>query len=586
MWNKIKAWLLGMPARQLQPQTPTEPQKTLSDALSAYSVVDVVEGTDEHGPFVIVTPKTETSVKSLGGLSFVNPHRLEQPPTDHSWLETEPIGNVPTSLSVVPPKAASGGSVKLKEKPDLGELASSSPSPFVGGLRSEYNQQLKGLNGLRIYDQMRKSNGVIAGVLLAVKTPVYAGNWRVDSASGSKRDKNIAQFVEKCLFEYQSISWTQILIDSMLSAEFGYMIFEKVWEIRTIQGKQRAVLKKLAPRHPMDVKEVKYDKHGGPKAVIFFVKNDIGTMDEVTIDIDKLLIVTNQREVGDVQGRSVLRPAYQHYYYNSQLYKIDAIQKERHGIGIPLIKLPVGFTDQDRTDANALGRNLRTNERAHIVLPPNWEIEFAKLEGQPVDCMKSIEYHDNAIRESVLAGFTGSEKTTNEEDLGLFLKATRFIANSICDAFNMYLIEDIVKYNYDNITEMPKLKVRQIGEQADNRTMSFTVRNMVGAGIIRPDDVLENYIRELLDLPPVDLATVRVVKAPQAGQGPGTMPNATPGTNTPLPGQPPKPGEQPGQPQPGGKENPVANKPGLPRQTPLPNVGVGGSKVGDNKGQA
>ena len=110
--------------------------------------------------------------------------------------------------------------------------------------------------------------------------------------------------------------------------------------------------------------------------------------------------------------------------------------------------------------------------------------------------------------------------------------------------------------------------------------MSFAIRNMVGSGIIRPDDRLENYVRQLLDLPPVDLETVRVVKTPQAGQAPpGALPNATPGTQT----GPAKP--QPAVPDGTTKENPADNKPGLPRQTPLPNIGVGGSKVGDNRGQ-
>ena len=63
MWNKIKAWLLGMPAQQLQPQPQPQPQQTLADALSAYSVVDVVEGTDKNEPNVIVTTKTDTRVK-------------------------------------------------------------------------------------------------------------------------------------------------------------------------------------------------------------------------------------------------------------------------------------------------------------------------------------------------------------------------------------------------------------------------------------------------------------------------------------------------------------------------------------------
>ena len=105
---------------------------------------------------------------------------------------------------------------------------------------------------------------------------------------------------------------------------------------------------------------------------------------------------------------------------------------------------------------------------------------------------------------------------------------------------------------------------------------------MVGAGLIRPDDVLENYLRELFDLPPVDLATVRIVKAPQAAGATGTVPNATPGTNTLLPNANPEGGKN----DPNNKENPATNTPGLPRQTPLPNIGVGGAKVGDNKGQA
>lgn len=563
--NFMKKWL------SLVEEEPTQPDENavLSEILDKYSIVDVVPGSASYGAFMIVTERNQNSHVSPAGISY-EPDTIfeENSPSPGSVVRN--TGNALVEASTI----------QLRERADSKEIGSTNPTTSFAG-KGEYNSVLQGELALDKYNRARMSDGVIAGVLLGVKTPVFAGNWRVDPGGSEKADKDAALFVTDCLMKYQSIGWSQILMDAMLCADFGFMVFEKVWENRKIDGVNRTVLKKLAPRHPADVLEIQYDKNGGPKAVVFNVVDAQGNANERKIDIEKLLIVTYQQEIGNLRGRSVLRAAYQHYYYKTQLYKIDAIQKERHGIGIPVIKLPPGFTPQDKQEANALGRNLRTNERAHIVLPPNWDIFFAKLEGNPVNSLESIKYHDQVIRESVLAGFLGQDAATNEDDLSLFYKSTRFVANAICDAFNTYLVSDIMRYNYGkDEVKTPRLQVRQIGEQADNRTLSFTLRNLVGAGIIRPDDILENYVRDLIDLPPVDLATVRIVKAPQAGTPAGTTPNATPGTKTelPMPNGKPESGD--------GKENPAANKPGLPRQTPLPNIGVGGSKVGDNKGQA
>ena len=590
-----KWWNLYKPASiasHASPASNASPAVTLQDVLAQYSVVSVVPSGEDHGPFVVVTERNaETS--TVNGISF-EPDTV--PDGIHSYYgNTIAGGGAPSVVPLLESSANENGSQQtystqpylFAERPDVKEIGSTNPTTAFAG-RGEYNRQLEDELGFDKYNRARLSDGIIAGVLLAIKTPVFAGNWRVDPEDDEPQMREAAEFVQKCLMDYQSISWTQILIDAMLCADYGFMIFEKVWEIRKIGGKRRAVLKKLAPRHPSDVTKISYDKNGGPSKVTFSVVEESGDSKEVEINISKLLIITYNQEISNVRGRSVLRSAYQHYFYKTQLYKIDAIQKERHGIGIPVIKLPPGFTAQDKIEANALGRNLRTNERAHIILPPNWDLYFAKLEGNPVNAMESIEYHDQAIRESVLAGFLGNAKSTKDEDLGLFLKATRFIANSICDSFNNYLIPDLVKFNFKDSegVGMPKLKVRQIGEQADNRTMSFTLRNMVGAGLIRPDDVLENYLRDLFDLPPVDLATVRVVKAPGAQVTPPTTPNATPGTQTQLPdgngNDSNKPnGNDSGQPAVPGTKGPF----GLPRQTALPNIGVGGNGIGGGKGQ-
>ena len=514
---------------------------TLQDYLNEYDVVEVAE-TDEGRPFVVVTDRQQHSEDFGGSIRFADP-----------------------------------------KKPDINEIGSSSASPFIGDFRREYNYDMMNGRDLAIYDKMRKSDGIVNGSLLTVKTPVNAGRWFMEPYDDTPEAEEIADFVWSCFTEYMSITWSQVLEEAMLMCDFGYYIMEKVWEQRVINGKKRWVLRKLAPRHPMDVKKINYDKNGGPVSVTMYVQDGRDTdkqPEEKDIPVDKLIIFTYRRESGNLQGRSVLRTAYKHWYFKEQLYKIDAIQKERHGIGIPVIKLPPNFSVQDKGIANQLGRNLRTNERAHVVLPPFWELFFAKLEGNPVDALKSIEYHDAAIRENVLAGFVGGERVTKEEDMSLFLKATRFIASSLCDSFNLYVIPQIVKYNFDT-DKFPKLKVRRIGEQADFRVLSMALRNLIGSGVIRPDDRLEEWAREELDMPKADISTVRVIKAPQAAQaGSPTVPNATSGLQA---GKLPNDTSSNGGDGEGNGTN-IGDKPGLPKQ-PLPNDGgVGGKNVGRDAG--
>lgn len=540
-------------------------EQALSEVLSNYDIVSVNPGTDSHGPFIVVTEKGHKPAINSGGLSFVDPDPTpfgENSSLNGSYAE---LASISTSLPVVGDRAA----IALKEQPKYGEVGSSSPSPYTAGfMKREYNRDLEGRDGLVIYNKMR-SDGIIAGTLLLFKTPVYAANWFMQPASQDDVDKEISDFIWKCLTEYMSISWTQVKTESMLMCEFGYYMFEKVWERRKIDGQTRIVLKKLAPRHPMDVKEWHFDEHGGPKSVEISRVQD-NDIDEVTIPIEKLLVLTLNREANDITGRSMLRSMYKHWYFKEQLYKIDAIQKERHGIGIPIIKLPPNYDDAAKNAANELGRNLRTNERAHVVLPPGWEVAFAKLEGQPVDAIKSIEMHDKAIRESVLASFLSSDSVTKEEDVSLFLKASRFVADSICDAFNLYLIPELVRYNFGKDAKIPKLRVRRIGEQADWRVIAFAIRSLVGSGIIRPDDKLEERIREEMDLPVADVSTMRVVQTPQAAPAqPATIPNATPGGQSTAAI---------------GKSDGTAGSAGLPRQTPVATPKLPGGNAGNDKG--
>lgn len=389
------------------------------------------------------------------------------------------------------------------------EIGYASPSPFTAWTRQERVGELRDKQGIRTYYDMKRADGTIRGGLRLLKTPVMAARWFIEPASDSTIDKNIADFVEKNLFERLNVPWHRVLEDALLMCEYGYMPLEKVYG-QDPDGK--IYLQKLAPRHPLDIMEWLYDVNGGPNGIIMDPTEANG-WSETYIPIEKMVVFVLEQEAGDMRGISILRSAYKHYFYKDTLYKIDAIQKERHGIGVPIIKLPMGFTDNDRKLADDLGRNLRTNERAHITVPDNWTVEFAKLQGQPVDCLPSIMHHNDQIMQNILAPFY-RDASAKEDSMNMFYKATRYIASTVADTINRYVIKQLVDFNFTR-GSYPILRARRIGENEDLRTWSFAFRNLVGSNAIIPDDPLEDFLRMELDLPPADPTTARPAMAPR-----------------------------------------------------------------------
>jgi hypothetical protein len=478
------------------------------------------------------------------------------------------------------------GSVRLDDNVDtlapdqaFREMGSSSPSPWTNWLRREHNQQLRGERALETYMKMKRSSGAIRGALRLFKTPIVGARWYVEPGSTGysksepkKRNVKIAKRFHQMLFEDMSRGWNEVLTEALLCADYGYYMFEKVF-MEYDDG--FLGWKKLAPRHPMDVQEWIYDVNGGPAAVR--MRSD-KSAEGIVIPISKLLVFPFDIEGGDMCGTSLLRSAYMHWYYIDTLYKIDAIQKERHGIGVPIIKLPPGFSDPDKLLADQIGRNLRTNERAHIVLPSNWEILFAKLEGQPVNALESAQHHLEQVYNSILAPFAVGGDMDDKKN-SLFMKSTKYVANGVSEVINSYGFAQLSKMNYVRQPAVPKLCARRIGEWDDLRTLSFALRNLIGAGVIVPDDPLEAAMREEFDLPLADKDTARIVRSPQGGPG-GMVPgNLTVDPN--APGVPGDPNNSPAVTPPNAPVPPGVPGAGAPRQSP-----AGGMRVGTGSSNA
>jgi len=413
------------------------------------------------------------------------------------------------------------------------EIGSTGQSAYTGMVREDYNSELRGKMGLLTYDKMRKGDGQVKGVLRIIKTPILGARWYMEPASKSPQDQKIAKFIWDNLNKRMTTSVPELLAEILLMLDYGYYTFEKVFEKDPDDG--LIFWRKFAPRSPLDILRWEFDDHGGPKGAWYL--NLLPLTEEYFIPMWKMALFTFDKEAGDVTGTSALRPAYKHWFIKENMYKIDAIQKERHGIGIPVITLPANFNAQDVNKADEIGRNLRTNEKAHVVLPPNWTLAMLKLEGNVVDPLATADHHNDMISASVLAQFMLSTRrvtsTGQEEMQQTFLKAIRYVADIVRDVFNKYCIPQIVNWNWGPDAEYPELKVRRIGDTVDWRTMSFAIRNFVGAGIIRPDQPLEDWIRDEMDLPGADPSSARVI-VPNQPAIPDGPPDARPGPGGPA----------------------------------------------------
>lgn len=404
------------------------------------------------------------------------------------------------------------------QPPDPQALVELGVNNVSGGVPDVVPQWRTGKQSLRIIEQMVNNDATVNASLLAIKTPVIGGEYYMEPATNQPIDLDAAEYCQHNLFERMSVDWLQFLDEVETCKEYGCSVFEKVWEPgfwapkrEAANRKQYVMLKKLAFRPLSSIAKFRYDANGGPAGIDHTPIDPSGTStggaaDTVPIDIPKLLIFSNHKRGGSVEGQSVLRTAYKHWFYKEGLYKIDAIQKERHGIGVPDIELPPGADSSAELKAEEIGRNLRTNEYAFIVRPAGWIVGFAEVKGNLVNVIESIDHHDLLIARNLLAQFVAdsNSRATAGTSMDMLMKSLRHEAERICEIVNNHLIPQMVAWNFPT-GRFPKLRVKTIGEVKDLQAWSSAVANLTGAKALTPTVDLEHWIRETMDAPHTEL---------------------------------------------------------------------------------
>lgn len=384
------------------------------------------------------------------------------------------------------------------------EIGDSGTSMFEGIINEDHNQKLSGADGIAVYDKMRKGDATVKSAILATSLPIRRAKWVVEPASEDAKDIEIAELVEKALFEWQSITWNDLLRQALLSMPFGVMVFEKVFTVKSFEGKEYIVWKKFAPRMPKTINAWQTEK-GKPG-----IQQQLNEGGVANIPMDKLLVFVNEKEGDNWWGTSILRAAYKHWRFKDGFYNIDAVAFERQGLGIPKVKMPVSASEQDVTDAVKIVKNLRAHEQQYVIEPEGMEVEFMDMKGKSVrDPEKSIGHHNREIVKAVLAQFLdlgatdSGSRALSTDQTDLFLQSLEAVAGNIADGFNTHAIPQLVDLNFDNVTVYPKLKAKDIS-RTDVKEIADAYQTLSESGAVIASDQDETHFREILGLPERD----------------------------------------------------------------------------------
>ena len=422
------------------------------------------------------------------------------------------------------------GSGVFSEAGRLGQYRFGAGGMGSGIFYEEFLKELHGRRGVEVFKEMSENDDIIGSVLFAIEMLMRQVEWTVKEAGNTAADKAAAEFIYTCMHDMDD-TWTDFISEVLSFIVFGWSYHEIVYKRRMgATGRPETCSKyddrligwrKLPIRSQDTLWEWQYDSGDTLQGMIQMAP----PLYKMTlIPIEKALHFKTRSRKANPEGRSLLRNAYQDWYFKRRVREIEGIGIERDLAGYPFIQpaegIPLYDLDGNPTEqlhhAERVVRKIRRDESEGLVLPYGWKFELVSSGGKrQFDTNAVIQRYDRNIAMTVLADFIllGHEKVgsfaLSSDKTQLFSVAMGTFLKMICEVFNSQAIPRLMQLNGDafrGITAYPELISGEI-ETPNLGELGNFLRNMVQSGVIIPDENLEDHVRMVADLPERDPAT-------------------------------------------------------------------------------
>lgn len=395
----------------------------------------------------------------------------------------------------------------------------------------EFLPELRGIKGVHAYSEMADNDATVGAILFAIEMLMRKCEFHVEPSGNNAKDKEAAEFVESCMNDMER-TWTDTLSEFLSFLTYGWSYHEIVYKRRV--GKTTSPI--TNSKHtdgligwrklPIRAQDTLYgwEYKDDSDDLIGMTQAPPPNFKKFTIPIEKALHFRTRSRKDNPEGRSILRTAYRAYYFKKRLEEIEGYGMERDLAGFPVLYAPaeMDIWSEDPEAMQALARaeaivsSIRRDAREGLVLPggyeqgTGWKLELLSSGSRrQFDTNAIIDRYDKRIATSVLADFVllGQQAVGSfalaDTKTQIFAMAIGTYLDIICEVFNNQAIPRLIDLNgehFKGITDYPQMVHGDI-EERDLAQFGAFIEQMVGAGVLTPDEELEAEIRRAANLP-------------------------------------------------------------------------------------
>lgn len=435
-------------------------------------------------------------------------------------LPVSASGQYPFSNSIFPAAAGAIGVVPDQKegfdaapKTQLEAVGNSGTQIFGGYYSEDYLSSIRGRQGAKKWDEMRRSDGAIAMILNAIMNPIKAANWGFEPYEQDDEFKKHADFIESVLKE--QIDFEQFIHEALTVIPFGFVVFEVVHNVvqnhpdfGTFNG-----IESLGFRAQKTIENwILEEKTGKIKGINQYTYSDLGGNQFIPGEF--LLVISHSKEGDNYEGISALRPILGSFMRKDLYLKLAAIGVEKYAVGTPVGTVPKG--KEKSTEFNEFKNVLAaytSHQSAFITVPEGWKIDIQKGDFDAAKIKELLTFENTEMATAFVANFLvlgmhgGGGAYALGSNLGeFFTTGIQSYANLVCQAVNKKLLPDLIKLNFGPQKGYPRLTCTGISDKA-GKEFAETMKFLADGRLIDPDMPLKEFIRKQYKLPDPDPST-------------------------------------------------------------------------------
>lgn len=390
----------------------------------------------------------------------------------------------------------------------------------LGRLDEEYVPALKDWRSrINLYQRMGNDAKIAATIRANILPMISAVRWTVEGGSERAADlvaANLLRQGDPAL--WCETSWTQRIFESLLSLQYGISLFGKTREI--VDGLM--IFRRLTYLHPRSLGGPtgpwEFDA-GGTRLVAIhrsFMKPDATSVMDERIPIEDVFPVVWWMAGENWEGVPIIRSMYRAWVEKDLASKIQMVDLQNRGVGIPKGKLAAGDSDKAAQTLKQMAADLRggSKERQFLLLSDGQEMEFLTSTGTTLDAAPILDMRNNEIAAAATTDFqqqgqtaSGSRATGSVLMVSYMqqIDAVREIFQEQINHGAGYcsgLVEELVYENFGPDEECPRIVGSRVSptEQLDNIP---NIVDAVNKGSLTHDLAVENHVRKGYGIAPL-----------------------------------------------------------------------------------